>query len=159
MNSLPQKPSGAFIGASWLALVIGILAFVIGLSNSGMQMIEKGYYLNCLLFGLFAAVSLQKNVRDRLENVPVTALYFGLAWSALGISVVLTAVALANSSLDLASKGFYAMAYVLSLFAAVTVQKNVRDTAAGEVRPVITPFTREAAPERDAKRDPYSSES
>ena len=27
----------------------------------------------------------------------------------------------------MSEKGFYAMAYVLSLFAAVTVQKNVRD--------------------------------
>ena len=112
--------------------MIGILAFLIGLSNSGMTMIEKGYYFTCLMFGLFAAVSLQKSVRDRLEGVPVTALYFGLAWTAVGLSILLTAVALWNSSLDLASKGFYAMAYVLSLFAAVTVQKNVRDVNASE---------------------------
>ena len=31
-------------------------------------------------------------------------------------------------SLALSEKGFYAMAFVLSLFAAVAVQKNVRDT-------------------------------
>ena len=132
MNSLPQKPSAAFIGASWAALVIGMLAFGIGLMNANMPLVEKGYYLNCLLFGLFAAVSLQKSVRDRLENIPVSSLYFSLAWTAVGLSILLTTVGLWNSSLDLASKGFYAMAYVLSLFAAVTVQKNVRDISAGE---------------------------
>jgi uncharacterized membrane protein YiaA len=132
MNSFPQKPSAAFIGASWVALIIGILAFLIGLSNSGMVMIEKGYYFTCLMFGLFAAVSLQKSVRDRLEGILVTALYFGIAWVAVGLSILLTAVALWNSSLDLASKGFYAMAYVLSLFAAVAVQKNVRDVNVSE---------------------------
>ena len=149
MNPLPLKPSAAFIGSAWVALIIGILAFLIGLSNSGMTMIEKGYYFTCLMFGLFAAVSLQKSVRDRLEGVPVTALYFGLAWTAVGLSILLTAVALWNSSLDLASKGFYAMAYVLSLFAAVTVQKNVRDVNASEMGLMMRPpeFERPLPPE------------
>ena len=31
-------------------------------------------------------------------------------------------------SIVLSEKGFYGMAYVLSLFAAITVQKNIRDT-------------------------------
>ena len=35
-----------------------------------------------------------------------------------------------SSLLAASEKGFYAMAFVLSLFAAVTVQKNVRDLAA-----------------------------
>ena len=40
------------------------------------------------------------------------------------------AIGLYNATFTLAEKGFYGMAYVLSLFAAITVQKNVRDTNA-----------------------------
>jgi uncharacterized membrane protein YiaA len=70
---------------------------------------------------------LQKSVRDQLQGIPVTALYFGLCWASLGLCVILLAVGLWNVPLTLSEKGFYGMSFVLSLFAAVTVQKNVRD--------------------------------
>ena len=35
-----------------------------GVMNASGQIVEKGYYLAVFLFGLFAAVALQKNVRD-----------------------------------------------------------------------------------------------
>jgi uncharacterized membrane protein YiaA len=86
--------------------------------------------------GPFAAVSLQKSVRDKAEGIPVTAIYFGLCWVSLGIALLLLVVGLWNSSLLLSEKGFYGMAFVLSIFAAITVQKNVRDVAAfAEERP------------------------
>ncbi len=94
-----------------------------------MQLNEKGYYFTVLLFGLFAAVSLQKAVRDRMENIPVTGLYFGLAWIAVGMSLLLLTVGLWNASILPSEKGFYAMSFLLSLFAAVAMQKNVRDLA------------------------------
>lgn len=94
-----------------------------------MQLNEKGYYFTVLMYGLFSAVSLQKSVRDRLEGVPVTGLYYGLCWLSLTIALLLLAVGLWNATLSLSEKGFYAMAYLLSLFAAVAVQKNVRDVA------------------------------
>ena len=53
----PARPSGAFVGASWVALLSGSVAFLAGLWNSNMQLNEKGYYLTLLLYGLFAAVS------------------------------------------------------------------------------------------------------
>ena len=37
-----------------------------------------------------------------------------------------------NADLEKSEKGFYAMAFVLSLFAAIAVQKNTRDTKAGD---------------------------
>ena len=55
--------------------------------------------------------------------------HYGLCWVSLGISVVLLAVGLWNASLNASEKGFYAMAFLLSLFGAVAVQKNVRDVA------------------------------
>lgn len=42
---------------------------LIGLFNAGMQLNEKGYYITELIFGLYAAVSLQKAVRSRTLKV------------------------------------------------------------------------------------------
>jgi uncharacterized membrane protein YiaA len=136
MNSPAQRPTGAFIGASWLALIVGTTTFLFGLWNAKMMLNEKGYYFTVLMYGLFSAVSLQKSVRDRLEGIPVTGLYFGLAWISLGLCILLLTVGLWNAELTSSEKGFYAMSFVLSLFAAVAVQKNVRDVAALGGRPV-----------------------
>src|SRR6186713_1953836 len=122
-----QRPSSAFIGASWFTLIIGISAFIIGLWNADMELNEKGYYFTVLMFGLFSAISVQKAVRDQLENIPVTNLYYGLAWFATILSIVLLTVGLWNAELLRSEKGFYAMSFLLSLFSAITVQKNTRD--------------------------------
>ncbi len=127
MKPQAPRPTAAFIGASWAALFVGVVAYLVGLWNVGMQLNEKGYYFTILMYGLFSAVSLQKSVRDRLQGIPVTGVYFGLCWASLGLSILLLAVGLWNASLTLSEKGFYAMSFVLSLFAAVAVQKNVRD--------------------------------
>jgi uncharacterized membrane protein YiaA len=95
-----------------------------------MQLNEKGYYLTILLYGCFAAVSLQKTVRDRAEGLQVTGMYVGLCWMSLAASVLLLSVGLWNAALLPSEKGFYAMSFVLVLFAIVAVQKNVRDLAA-----------------------------
>ena len=130
MDRTFQKPTGAFIAASWTALLAGAVAYLIGLWNATMQLNEKGYYFTILMYGLFAAVSLQKSVRDRLEGTPVTGIYYGLCWISMLLAVGLLAVGLFNSTLAQSEKGFYAMAYLLSLFGAVAVQKNVRDLTA-----------------------------
>lgn len=123
------EPTGAFKGASWAALMIGVAAYLIGLFNAAMELNEKGYYFAVLIFGLYSAVSLQKAVRDKEEGIPVTPIYFGISWVALIISILLIGVGLYNAgSIVLSEKGFYGMAFVLSIFAAVTVQKNIRDT-------------------------------
>ena len=122
-----RRPTPAFVGASWLAVLIGGTAYRVGLYNARMSLSEKGFYLAVLLFGLFAAVSLQKSVRDRDEGIAVTALYLGLCWLGVVAAVLLLTVGLWNSGMAGSEKGFYAMSFVLSLFAAVAVQKNVRD--------------------------------
>ena len=66
---------------------------------------------------------------DVTTSGPVTAIYFGLCWLFLGMSLVLVAVGLWNAELALSEKGFYGIAFALSLFAAIAVQKNVRDVA------------------------------
>jgi uncharacterized membrane protein YiaA len=127
--SMQNTPSSAFVGASWLALMVGVLMYLIGLWNANMALNEKGYYLTLLMYGLFAAVSMQKSVRDRMEGTPVTSMYYSLCWVSVLAVVVLIAVGLWNATMANSEKGFYAMSFVLSLFAAVTVQKNVRDVA------------------------------
>lgn len=125
--SFSNKPTGAFISASWSALFVGMISFCVGLWNADMYLNEKGYYFTILLFGLFAVVSVQKSVRDRLEGVPVTDIYYGISWFVTIISILLLVVGLWNADLELSEKGFYGMSFTLSLFAAIAVQKNTRD--------------------------------
>lgn len=68
--------SPAFHLISWIALIGGIVTYLVGLWNADMQLNEKGYYFAVLVLGLFAAASYQKTVRDKYEAIPTTALYY-----------------------------------------------------------------------------------
>ncbi|NJM79570.1 MAG: hypothetical protein HC854_08090, partial [Flavobacterium sp.] len=92
-----------------------------------MLLNEKGYYFAILLFGLFSVISVQKSVRDRLEGIPVTDMYYGISWFTTLTSILLLIIGLWNADLQLSEKGFYGMSFLLSLFSAITVQKNTRD--------------------------------
>ena len=122
-----QKPSAAFIAASWIALGTGVIGYLIGLYRAEMLLNEKGYYFTVLMFGLFSVVSLQKSVRDKLEKIPVTDLYYGICWFVTILSILLLVVGLWNATLLPSEKGFYAFSFLLSIFGAITVQKNTRD--------------------------------
>lgn len=124
-----NKPTPAFIGASWTALLIGMVSYCVGLWNADMMLNEKGYYFTILLFGLFSVISVQKAVRDKLENIQVTEMYFGISWFTSIAAIVLLVIGLWNADLELSEKGFYGMSFTLSLFAAIAVQKNTRDVA------------------------------
>jgi uncharacterized membrane protein YiaA len=87
------------------------------------------------MYGLFSVVSLQKSVRDRLENLPVTDIYYGLSWFSTILSIILLTIGLWNAQLLSSEKGFYAFAFLLALFAAIAVQKNTRDVQAAESEP------------------------
>lgn len=95
-----------------------------------MQLNEMGYYFTLLLFGLFAVISLQKSVRDRLDGYPVTDIYYSICWFATIASIVLLVIGLWNASLLPSEKGFYAFAFLLAIFGAIAVQKNTRDDLA-----------------------------
>ena len=123
-----QKPSAAFIGASWLAMGVGMAGYIIGLWRSELLLNEKGYYFTILILGLFAVVSLQKSVRDRLEGIAVTDIYFGLCWFATLVAIILLIVGLWNATMLPSEKGFYAFSFLLALFGAIAVQKNTRDS-------------------------------
>lgn len=122
-----QKPTSAYVGASWAALLIGITSYCIGLWNVEMQLNEKGYYFTVLLFALFSVISVQKSIRDRLEGIQVTEIYYSISWFTTIASIVLLVVGLWNADLLLSEKGFYGMSFALSVYAAISVQKNTRD--------------------------------
>jgi len=77
---------------------------------------------------IFCSV-LTKTVRDRLDGIPVTGIYSGLCWISVMSAILLLTVGLWNANLMPSEKGFYAMSFLLSLFGAVSVQKNIRDLA------------------------------
>jgi uncharacterized membrane protein YiaA len=77
-----------------------------------------------------------------LTEFPVTAIYYGLSWVSVMLCLLLMTAGLWNATIAIAEKGFYGMAYLLSLFAAITVQKNTRDS-------VDTPAMTLAAPDQE----------
>lgn len=127
---MSQKTSPAFVAASWIALAAGMIGYFIGLWRAEMELNEKGYYFTVLMFGIFAVVSLQKSVRDRMEGLPVTDIYYGICWFATILSIVLLIVGLWNATILPSEKGFYAFGYLLALFGGIAVQKNTRDNQA-----------------------------
>lgn len=122
-----NKPTAAYIGATWTVLGIGVFSYLLGLWNASLQLNEKGYYFAVFLLALFSSVTLQKTVRDREEGLPVTTAYLGLTWAVFFASIALLGIGLYNAGMMLSEKGFYGISFVLSLFAIITVQKNVRD--------------------------------
>lgn len=125
-----QRPSNAFVSASWVALATGLFGYIIGLWRADMLLNEKGYYFTLLMFGLFGVISLQKSVRDRLEGMRVTDMYYSLCWFGVMLAIALLIIGLWNATLLPSEKGFYAFAFILAMFGAVTVQKNTRDIQA-----------------------------
>ena len=125
-----QKTSNAFLAASWVAMGTGIVGYLIGLFRAEMELNEKGYYFTILMYGLYSVVSLQKAVRDRLEGIPVTDIYYGISWFSTLLSILLLVIGLWNAELLPSEKGFYAFAFLLSLYGAIAVQKNIRDDQA-----------------------------
>lgn len=126
-NEINQKPTSAYIGATWGVAIIGLLSYCIGLWNATMQLNEKGYYFAILLMGIYAVISLQKAVRDKAEQIKTSDMYYGISWVIVIASLLLLIIGLRNADLELSEKGFYAISYLLSLFGAITVQKNTRD--------------------------------
>lgn len=129
---MTQRPSFAFIAASWLAFGTGIIGYFAGLFSSKLYLSEKGYYFTIIMFGLFSVISVQKSVRDRLEGFPVTDLYYGISWFCTILSIALLTIGLWNAEMWGSEKGFYAFSYILSLFGVIAIQKNTRDAVAAD---------------------------
>ncbi|WP_282073775.1 inner membrane protein YiaA [Polaribacter atrinae] len=126
-NELNPKPTSAYVGASWGALIIGLVSYCVGLWNAAIELNEKGFYFAILLMGIYAVISLQKAVRDKAEEIKVSEMYYGISWVVVLAAILLLIIGLRNADLLLSEKGFYGISFLLSLFGAITVQKNTRD--------------------------------
>lgn len=137
---MQQKTSQAFVSASWLALATGLIGYLIGIWRADMLLNEKGYYFTILMFGLFGVVSLQKSVRDRMEGIRVSDLYYNLCWFGVILSISLLVIGLWNATMLPSEKGYYAFAFILAMYSAVAVQKNVRDNERTDFEPAEPDF-------------------
>lgn len=126
-NINTKMPSTSYVMASWAVLAIGVVSYFIGLWNADFQLNEKGYYLTVFLLSMFSAVTLQKTVRDKEDGIPVTNVFMGLCWFSFGAGIALLTIGLFNAQILLSEKGFFGIAFLMSLFAMITVQKNIRD--------------------------------
>jgi uncharacterized membrane protein YiaA len=79
-SEFSEKPTAAYMGATWVVVIIGLLSYYIDLWNARMELKETGYYFSILLMGVYAAISLQKVVRDKAENIKVSDMYYGISW-------------------------------------------------------------------------------
>ena len=124
------KPTAAFVGAAWLAVGVFSLTFLTALWRMPIPEPEVYFYVTVFAFGLFGVVSVVTSVRDKEEGVPVTGVFYGLSWVAAAAPVLTMGWYLWQvSGLDELQRGLLFLTYVASVFAAIVVQKNIRDTA------------------------------
>ncbi|TDR32292.1 YiaA/B family two helix domain-containing protein [Hydromonas duriensis] len=80
------------------------------------------------MYGLFSAISLQKSIRDKEENIPVPSVYYSLAWLSLVLSVLLLVARLLNTNMLQSEKRFYGISlswrYLLRLPCKRTPETN-----------------------------------
>lgn len=123
-----HKPSFAFIAVSWVAALAGTIAYASALwNNNTMTWSDRNFFVAVLVLAAYGAISVQKIVRDRIEGVPFTNIYYGISWLAVIVALVLFVNGLFNINLTASEKGFYAMSMLLTLFGAIAIQKNTRD--------------------------------
>lgn len=58
----------------WLATILAILLLTISVWTAPLALSEKGFYLMAFLLSPFAAITVQKNTRDKeMSSVPYTS--------------------------------------------------------------------------------------
>lgn len=121
------NPSSTYMNLSFFTFLFSIVIFGIGLFNAEMALSEKGFYTIAIIFGFYSVVTLQKTLRDKIEGYEVNEAYMKLSYIGVATPIILMGVGLFNAELELNEKGFFAVTFVMSLFSAIVVQKNIRD--------------------------------
>jgi uncharacterized membrane protein YiaA len=71
MDNKISTYSPAFSIVSWIALVGGIVTYLLGLWNAEMQLNEKGYYFAVLVLGLFSAAHTHDSALCCVSIIPI----------------------------------------------------------------------------------------
>lgn len=121
------KPTGAFVGASWAALVLGASVYTVSFLLVDVEPLERGFLLGAFFFGIVGPIGVQKLVRDRHEGVSVTSLGLGVSWFGPVIGIAMLAWGLWNSGRPPSESGLFGMAFAMTVFANMVVQKNTSD--------------------------------
>lgn len=69
----------------------------------------------------------KKTIMEQKQINEPSAAFIATSWTAFFIGTIAFIISLWNAGLEKSEKGFYPMSFVLSLFAAIAVQKNTRD--------------------------------
>ncbi len=146
INQATYQPTKAYRLASFVTFAVGGCGFLLGLWNAELLLSEKGFYLAIFMLGLFSAVTLQKTIREKEEGININKTFTAICWSSFIAAISMLVLGLYNAEMMLSEKGFYGMAFVVSLFAAITIQKNTRDIG-GEVAQAAGEHTDESLTE------------
>ncbi len=92
-----------------------------------MQLNEKGYYFAVRYWGCLPRHLIKRRCAISMKPFRPPRCTYTTCLVVFVIAVGLLVIGLWNATLLLSEKGFYGLAYFLSLFGAVAVQKNVRD--------------------------------
>lgn len=63
-----KRNTGAFTFLAWGSLILSVSFLLIGIWNTEWQLVEKGYYAGCFLWGIYSAFVLSKVIRDNQED-------------------------------------------------------------------------------------------
>lgn len=67
-------------------------------------------------------------LKPKIMNTKPSNAFIGASWVAMGTGAIGYIIGLSRSTMKLSEKGHYAFAFLLAIFGAVAVQKNIRDT-------------------------------
>lgn len=124
-------PTGAWQGVSWFAFGLGAVVFLYSVWYApGITVGERYFLYTAALFSLYGCVGVSKVVRDRVEGIPVTPLFYGLSFVAAIAPFVLVAYNMVfDSTLPATTRALLGMAYALTAYATLGIAKNERDKA------------------------------
>ena len=125
-----MKDTGAWIFQTWAAAVISAMTSLYGIwvlkdqNNQNFLLMIMGFF-----FCVFAAITLQKMIRDNQEKAQDTASYRITTWSAFVISLTLTGYCLRSVELEHWHRAQLITSFLFVISSVFVLTKTLRDNA------------------------------